>query len=148
MAAMLAAGLWASRLGGRSIPMLLCATVVGIVAGAALGVLQGTLTLAEQVTGASAVVLGLLVAAANTPRVPAAPSLVGLFCLFHGYVHAVEAPLQYWQPSFTGGFVFSMLTLQALGAALALLLSRRAPIVRGAGACCAVAGLVALFHMV
>jgi hydrogenase/urease accessory protein HupE len=88
-------------------------------------------------------VLGFLVAVASTARVPAAASLVALFCLFHGYVHA-ETPDQFWQPAFTGGFVLSMLTLQVLGAAIAVLLSRRTMILRSAGACCAIAGLIGL----
>ena len=144
IAAMLAAGLWATRLGARSMLTLLCATVVSITAGVALGAQHETFTLAEQITAASAVLLGFLVAVASTPRVPAAASLVALFCLFHGYVHAAETPEQFWQPVFTGGFVLSMLTLQLLGAAIAVLLSRRTMIVRSAGACCAVAGLIGL----
>ena len=124
VAAMLAAGLWAARLGGRSILIMMCATVVGIAAGAALGAQHATFSLAEQITAVSALVLGLLATAAATPRVPVAASLVALFCVFHGYVHAVEAD-QLWQPAFTGGFVFSMLTLQVLGAAIAVLLAHR-----------------------
>ena len=139
-----AAGLWATRPGARSLLTLLFATVVGITAGAALGAQYETFTLAEPITAASAVVLGSLVAVASRARVPAAASLVALFCLFHGYVHAAETPDQFWQPAFTGGFVLSMLTLQVLGAAIAVLLSRRTMIVRRAGACCAVAGLIGL----
>jgi urease accessory protein len=145
MAAMLAAGLWASRLGGRALFAILCATAIGIAAGTALGVMQESLTLAEQVTAASAVVLGLLAATARAPRLPLAAFLVGLFCLFHGYVHAVETPQQYWQPAFTAGFIAAMLALQLLGTALATLFSSRTALMRAAGASCAVAGVVALF---
>jgi urease accessory protein len=145
MAAMLAAGLWTSRLGGRAIVAMLCATAIGIAAGAALGMMQGSLSLAEQVTAGSAVVLGLLAATARAPRVPIAAVLVGFFCLFHGYVHAVETPQQYWQPAFTAGFIASMLALQLLGAGLATLFSSRTVLTRAAGASCAAAGVVALF---
>jgi urease accessory protein len=144
IAAMLAAGLWAAQLGNRSIPPLLCATVVGIFGGTVFGVLLAMPTVAEQVTASSAVALGLLAAAAAKPRLPAATTLIVLFCFFHGYIHATETPRQFSQLDFTGGFAFSMLILQLVGATIAVSLSRRTVLVSTAGACCAIAGAVVL----
>jgi urease accessory protein len=144
MAAMLAAGLWA---GGMRRPrfamLLLAATVVGIICGTLLGVFADVLTSAERMVALSAVALGVLAMTAVEPlRLSLVAALVALFCSFHGYVHAIETPRQLAQLDFTSGFVVSMLLLQIAGALLAAKLLRGPLAVRGAGACCAVAGLV------
>lgn len=119
MAAMLAAGLWLGRIQPRSLPALFGATAIGIVCGVLLGVYAGVLTDAERMVALSAAVFGLFAAAAGRARLPFAAALVALFCVFHGYVHALETPRQLSQIAFTGGFIVAMLTLQFIGALIA-----------------------------
>jgi hydrogenase/urease accessory protein HupE len=66
----------------------------------------------------SAIVLRILGAATTRERVAIAALLVITFCLFQGYVHALETPGLFAQSGFTGGFALSTIALQLLGAAL------------------------------
>jgi urease accessory protein len=144
VAAMLAVGLWAMLMRNRSMSALLCATVVGIVAGAFLGAYPDMLTFPERITALSVIVVGLFATLPGQPRVPLPAMLVGLFSFFHGYVHAVETPSQFSQLAFSGGFLTSMLALQLLGVVMAASLSRRTTIARSAGAGCVAVGLTLL----
>jgi urease accessory protein len=145
VAAMLAAGLWAGCLPRARIGPLLVTTVIAIVAGTLLGVTAEVLAWADRMVAISAVVLGLLVATAfDRLRLSLVVVLIALFCFLHGYVHAIETPRQFAQLDFTSGFVTSMLTLQIAGAMLAAKLLHGPLAVRGAGACCALAGLIVL----
>jgi len=146
LAAMLAVGVWAALMRNQSLPAMLVATAVGIGAGSMLGGYPDALTYGEQVTVASVIVIGLLATFAGQPRKPLAVIMVALFCLFHGYVHALSIPPHASQWVFSSGFLLSMLALQVLGAMLAVALSRREPLARSAGACCSVIGLVLLLH--
>ena len=142
MAAMLAVGLWATLMRNQSIPAMLCATVVGIVAGAGLGAYAVSLTIGEQITTVSVIVMGLFAAMAGQARKPLAAILVALFCFFHGYVHTAETPVQFSQLAFSGGFLISMLALQMLGVVIGASLSNREAVARVVGACCSAFGLV------
>jgi urease accessory protein len=146
MAAMVAAGLWAGGKRRALLHTLFVMTVVGIAGGTLLGVSGDILTAPERVVAISAVVLGLLVATAVARvRSYMVVALITLFCFFHGYVHAIETPRQLAQLDFTSGFVVSMLALQITGVMFAAKLLRGHLAVRGAAACCAAAGLIALF---
>jgi urease accessory protein len=142
LAAMLAVGLWATLMRNQSIPSMLCATVVGVVAGACLGAYAVSLTSGEQITIVSVIVLGLFATTAGHARKPLAAALVALFCFFHGYVHTAETPSDVSPLAFSGGFLISMLALQLLGVVIGALLSNREALARGAGACCSALGLV------
>lgn len=144
IAAMVAAGLWSVHTASRATPRFLLATAVGIVAGAWVGAYWDVFTLAETITAASAVTLGLFAAVATRTRVSPAAMLVALFCFFHGYVHAAETPNQFSHAAFTAGFLTSMLTLQVLGAMIAVAAAKRVALMRWTAACCAVAGLSTL----
>lgn len=141
--AMLAIGLWAHCLRDNSVWFFLGATAIGIVVGVLFGAHPGLFGVAERIAAFSAVALGLLAVSAGQMRVPVATLLVAVFCAFHGYVHGVETPRQFSQLVLTAGFLTSMLTLQVLGVLIAAALTRKS-LVRGAAACCSIAGLLTL----
>ena len=144
VAAMVAVGIWAMLMRNGSVPALLCATAVGIVAGTVLSAYVDILSTAEQITVVSVIVIGVFATVAGQARVPLAATLVTVLCFFHGYVHALETPGQFSQLAFSGGFLTSMLALQLLGVVIAASLSRRTTMVRSAGACCVAVGLALL----
>lgn len=93
--AMLAVGMWAAFLGSRrlSATVLVPGAFLGMMAfGAVAGFAGMKLPLAEAAILASVFVFGALMVAAV--RLPSAwaMAVVGLFSLFHGYAHALEAP--------------------------------------------------------
>jgi len=118
VAAMLAVGLWATRMHNPSRMALLGATVAGIATGAFLGSYPDILAYGETISVVSVIVLGLFAAMARDVRKPLATILVALFSLIHGYVHTAETPHQASQFAFSSGFLISMLALQLLGLAI------------------------------
>ena len=125
VAAMLAVGLWATRMHNPSRMALLGATGAGIATGAFLGSYPDILAYGETISVVSVSALGLFAAMARDVRKPLAAILVALFSLFHGYVHTAETPHQASQFAFSSGFLISMLALQLLGMAIGTSLSRR-----------------------
>jgi len=144
VALMLVVGLWATLMRNQSIPAMLCATAVGIIAGSGLGVFAVGLPFGEQITVASVIVIGMFATAAGQVRKPFAATLVALFCMFHGYVHLAEAPEGSSQLAFSSGFLISMVALQLAGAVIGVFLSKREVLARTAGACCSAFGLLLL----
>jgi urease accessory protein len=118
VAAMLAVGLWATRMRNSSRMALLGATFVGIATGAFLGSYPDIFAYGETITVVSVMALGFFAAMARDVRKPLAAILVALFSLFHGYVHTAVTPHQVSQFAFSSGFLISMLALQLLGAAI------------------------------
>ena len=119
-------GLWASLLATRkpALSFLVPASFLVMMAvGAAAGFAGIKLPLAEAAILASVFVIGGLIM--GGVRLPAAwaMALVGLFALFHGYGHALEAPA-----SGAGGYILGFLTatalLQAVGLGLGWLARR------------------------
>ena len=118
--AMVGVGLWASILAVKrpAAAYLVPASFIAMMlVGAAAGFAGIKLPLAEAIIVGSVLVLGtLIVAAVRLPSV-AAMAVVGLFAVFHGYAHAIEAPT-----SGTGlyilGFVAATALLHAAGLGL------------------------------
>jgi urease accessory protein len=124
--AMIGVGLWASLLAKRTpraglfVP---ASFLVMMAVGAAAGFAGIKLPLVEAVILASVLAIGLLIIAAVRLPAFAAMAVVGLFALYHGYAHALEAP-----GADTGGYILGFLLATALlqGAGLSLgLLARR-----------------------
>ena len=110
--AMAGVGLWASLLAGRRplAAVLVPAAFLAMMAvGAAAGFAGIKLPLVEAAILGSVFVIGALIMGAV--RLPTASSmaLVGLFALFHGYAHAIEAPA-----TGAGGYILGFLTATAL----------------------------------
>lgn len=118
---MVAVGLWAATIGGRSLWMI-PATFVGAMAVGYLVSLSGlTLPFVEPVILASAVVLVLLVGGSVRLPVPIGAALVGVFALFHGHAHGTELGGT-TALAFGVGFALSTVLLHSAGIGLGLLL--------------------------
>ena len=118
--AMVGVGLWAALLAGRR-PVIAVAVPGAFLAMMAIGAAAGfagiKLPLVEAAILASVFAVGgLLIGAVRLP-VAWAMAVVGLFALFHGYAHALEAPA-----SAAGGYILGFLAATALlqGAGLAI----------------------------
>ena len=153
--AMVAVGMWAAMIGGRTVWIVPAAFVGTMIAGFALALLGAPLPFAEPVILASAVVLGLLIAAAVNVPVAAGAVLVGIFALFHGHAHGGELGAATALP-YLAGFAIATTVLHVAGIGLGLALAsglgagrdtgRR--IAQGAGALCAAAGIGLVVGMI
>jgi urease accessory protein len=117
---MVGVGLWASLLATRkpALSFLVPASFLVMMAvGAAAGFAGIKLPLVEATILASVFVIGGLIIGAVRLPVAWAMAVVGLFAVFHGYAHALEAP-----PAAAGGYILGFLAATALlqGAGLAL----------------------------
>lgn len=118
--AMVGVGLWAALLAGRK-PMIAVAVPAAFLAMMAIGAAAGfagiKLPLVEAVIMSSVFVIGGLIIGAVRLPVAYAMAVVGLFAVFHGYAHALEAP-----STGSGGYILGFLAATALlqGAGLAL----------------------------
>lgn len=118
--AMVGVGLWAALLAGRKpvIAVVVPAAFLAMMAiGAAAGFAGIKLPLVEATILASVFVIGGLVIGAVRLPVAWAMAVVGLFAVFHGYAHALEAPA-----AAAGGYILGFLAATALlqGAGLVL----------------------------
>ena len=141
--AMVAVGLWAAQLGGRS-RWLVPAAFVGVMTlGALLGHAGLALPGVEQGIAASILILGLLIAAAVRLPVAASMAIVGLFALFHGVAHGAEMPATAGGLSYGAGFIVATALLHAVGLGLGFALKDQAKLARFAGGAVARAGAAA-----
>ena len=124
--AMVGVGLWAGLLAERkpAAGVLVPAAFLAMMAiGAAAGFAGIKLPLAEAAILASVFVIGgLLIGAVRLP-VAWAMGVVGLFALFHGYAHALEAPSTA-AGSYILGFLAATALLQGVGLAIGWVVHR------------------------
>jgi len=143
LAAMVAVGLWAASLGGRSLWLLPMVFPLVMAAGGGLALAGMPLPGVESGIAASVLILGLLVLLAVRLPTWMAATLVGIFAVFHGYAHGAELPATADPVSYALGFVLATALLHLAGIALGLTmarpLGRRA--VRAAGGVVALTGL-------
>ena len=118
--AMIGVGVWASLLSIKrpaAAYLVPASFIVMMLVGAAAGFAGIKLPLAEAAIVASVLMLGALIIGAVRVPSAAAMAVVGLFAVFHGYAHAIEAPT-----SGTGvyimGFVAATALLHAAGLGL------------------------------
>jgi urease accessory protein len=140
--AMIAVGLWAAQMGGRSI-WAVPLTFVGIMAfGAFSGMLGVSSPFVEVGIVVSVLALGGLVAASVRLPLAATVLIVGLFAAFHGQAHGTEVPDTASGLVYSAGFIAATALLHALGIGLGISIQRRArpQIVRFAGAAIALCG--------
>ncbi len=118
--AMVGVGLWAALLAGRRPAMAVlvpAAFLAMMVLGALAGFAGTKLPLVEAAILASVLAIGGLITGAV--RLPAAwaMAVVGLFAVFHGYAHALEAPTT-GVGAYIAGFLAATALLQGVGLAL------------------------------
>jgi len=141
--AMVAVGLWAALLGGRSVWLVPSAFVGTMLAGFALALAGIGLPFVEPVIAASVVVIGLLALVALQVPTTVGMVMVGFFAFFHGYAHGGELGEAGALP-FCIGFALSTAFLHALGVGLGLGLGRAAGGVAGRWIARIAGGLTAL----
>ncbi len=141
--AMIAVGLWAAQLGGRSRWTVPTSFVSLMVFGGVLGMAGVHIPAVESGIAASVLVLGVLIAASVRLPMFAGMALVGLFAIFHGHAHGTEIPAAASGFTYALGFVLATIALHAAGVGLGMLAQKRMalPALRFAGAAIAVAGI-------
>lgn len=124
--AMVGVGLWAAFMAGRK-PVIAVAVpaafLVMMAFGAAAGFAGIKLPLAEAAILASVFVIGGLIIGAVRLPVAWAMAIVGLFAVFHGYAHALEAPST-GAGNYILGFLAATALLQAIGLAIGWVVHR------------------------
>ncbi len=144
--AMVAVGLYAAQLGGRSLWLLPAAFVGTMIVGGLLGYAGVPVPMVEQAIGLSVVAMGIAIAAGLRLPAVAATILVGAFALAHGHAHGSEGAELGSFLSYAAGFVAATALLHAAGIALGLALDRMGAlparvVMRTAGAAGALAGI-------
>ena len=119
--AMVAVGLWGAFLGRPAVWVLPVIFPMVMAFGGALGVLGVPLPHVETGIALSAIVLGMMVAAAARVPIIWAGLLVGLFAIFHGHAHGTELPGAVNPFAYALGFVVATGCLHVLGILFGLL---------------------------
>jgi urease accessory protein len=132
--AMIAVGLWAGQLGGRTRWQVPIAFLGVMIVGGALGMAGVSVPAVEEGILASVLVLGALIATAARLPATASIALVGTFALFHGVAHGTEMPTDASGLSYAGGFIIATALLHVVGLTLGMMAKVRDPrFVRVAG---------------
>lgn len=122
--AMVAVGVFAAQLGGRSLWAVPAAFVLAMVAGGAAGYYGAPLPMVEQGIALSVIVMGVAVALGVKLPTVAAMVLVGVFAVFHGHAHGAEGSGAGSFLGYAAGFVIATSLLHAAGVLLGLGLNR------------------------
>lgn len=141
--AMLAVGIWAAQMGGRSI-WAVPLTFVGVMAlGGALPMLDIGLPFVEQGIVLSVLLLGVLIAASVRLPLWLGSGMVGLFALWHGHAHGAEMPVSVSGIDYALGFLLMTALLHGAGIGFGLGMQRmaRERVIRAAGAGIALCGM-------
>jgi len=139
--AMIAVGLWAAMLGGRTAWAVPAAFVGAMALGFGLSLIGLPLPVVEPLILASVIVMGLLVALAVKVPMTTGIAVVAVLAVFHGHAHGSEmggaGPLAY-----LAGFVGATALLHMTGVALGLGLARfsQGTVLRGLGGAVATLG--------
>jgi len=118
---MAAVGVWAARLGRRAMWLLPLTFMLGMAAGAWLGVGTAALSAVEISVMGSALLLGAIALVRPRMTLLAACTLAGIGAAFHGHAHGVDMPDGVSAAMYIAGLVSATGLLHALGIALALL---------------------------
>jgi urease accessory protein len=138
--AMVAVGIWAVQLGGRSL-LALPATFVSFMAiGAALGASGMNLPQVEGMIAVSVLALGIVVGLSAKLAWYWAVPAVAVFAVFHGHAHGAEMPAFGAPWLYFAGFLVATALLHAGGVAAGVLLRTHPGILRLGGAAIGLAG--------
>lgn len=143
--AMVAVGLWAALIGGRSNWAVPAGFVGAMLAGFALAMGGVGLPFVEPLILASVVAIGLATMLALRLPAAAGAALVGFFALFHGHAHGGEMS-EAGMAAYAAGFAIATALLHAAGLALGIVVGHRGEaLTRVAGGLAAAAGLYLAF---
>jgi len=118
--AMLAVGLWAAQLGGRSVWAVPLTFVSVMAVGGALPLMGIGVPFVEQGIVLSVLLLGLLITASVRLPLWLSSSIVALFALWHGHAHVSEMPAHISSLLYISGFVLATALLHLTGIASGL----------------------------
>ena len=113
--AMMMVGVIANQLGGRALWAVPFAFVLFMTLGGWLGMIRAPLPSVEMGVALSLVVLGSIVALRLPLSAIVAVATVGLFAVFHGYVHGSEMPEAAGWFAYAAGFTMATGALHMLG---------------------------------
>jgi urease accessory protein len=118
--AMVAVGILAAQLGGKSVWFVPASFVGMMVVGGLLGMTGVPVPFVELGIVGSVVVLGAVIAAGRQMPMGLAMTLVGLLAVFHGHAHGTEMPVNASGIEYGLGFVVATAMLHVLGVALSI----------------------------
>jgi len=146
--AMLAVGLWAAQMGGRSVWAVPLTFVSVMALGGALPMLGIRLPFVEQGIVLSVLLPGVLIAASIRLPLWLSSGMAGLFALWHGHAHGTEMPALASGMSYALGFVLATALLHAIGIAFGFGMQRlaRERVVHFAGSSIALCGVYLAIH--
>jgi urease accessory protein len=124
---MVAVGLFAAMLGGKSRYLVPISFVAMMIAGAVLAFNGFALPFAETGIVASIIVLSAAVVLRWNVSVSLAMGLCGFFAVFHGFAHGAEMPYNLNGFEYGAGFTTATIMLQAAGLAAGLFAGWKAP---------------------
>ena len=145
--AMVAVGILAAQMGGKSVWLVPASFVGMMMVGGALGIGGVALPFVEAGIVGSVIVLGAVIAVGRRLPVGLAMALVGLLAVFHGHAHGTEMPATASGIEYGIGFVMATAMLHALSVGLGIgaerLADRVGPVaVRASGGAIAAAGVL------
>jgi urease accessory protein len=150
--AMVAVGLLAYQLGGRSLWLVPAAYVAVMAIGGLIGAAGVALPYVEAGIAVSIIVLGAAIAFGVKAQAMVAAGIVGLFAIFHGYAHGSEMPLAGSAAQYGIGFIAATALLHLVGIGAGIALARfgkgRSTVYRMAGFLIAVTGTVVLTPLI
>ncbi|MGG7056628.1 HupE/UreJ family protein [Nitrosomonas sp. ANs5] len=141
--AMVAVGLWAAQMGGKSIWLVPATFVTLMLLGGILALSGIHFSHVEAGILISVLSLGILIAAALKFRPTISACIIGFFALFHGHAHGAEMPLAIEAAAYCFGFALSTALLHAIGIASGCVLHKLniGKIVRWSGGVIAFSGI-------
>ena len=133
--AMVAVGLWAAQMGGRSIWAVPLTFITVMAMGGIMGMIGINLPFVETGIVISVLTLGVLIAASVRLPLVASVIIVGLFAICHGHAHGAEMPETASGLAYAVGFIIATAFLHACGIGSGIAIQRLASpkIVRFAG---------------
>jgi urease accessory protein len=119
IAAMIAVGILAARLGGRALWLVPGTFLLMMAVGGVAAILGLQVPMIEIGIMASVLVLGMAAVLRINISVSLAAGLAGFFAVFHGVAHAVEMPVDASGITYATGFICATALLHATGIAAA-----------------------------
>ena len=140
--AMVAVGLFATVLGGRSLWAVPATFASMMLVGGVMGFMGTEIPAVEAGITLSLVIFGAVLAARIRCRISVAMMITGMFAVFHGYAHGAEMPMEAAAAQYCLGFVSATVLLHGLGLTIGTVLRHRQMMHRWAGAGFSIAGIV------
>ncbi len=122
---MIAVGLWAAQMGGRTIWLIPFTFVAVMRLGGLAGIIAIPFGYTEVGIIISLLVFGMLIAAAIRLSLIVSAMIVGVFAFCHGYAHGAEMSQNVSGLTYALGFVSATTLLHALGIGIGILIKHK-----------------------